>query len=405
MDIKEKIRKLPQGSGIYIMKPRTGAALYIGKATSLKKRVGSHFSKHALAKTESFLDKVTDIDFIECDSPEQALILEAALIKEKKPKYNVLLKDSKSYPYVEITKEKFPRVFVSRPKGKTDSVFFGPYPNAKLLKAALGRIREIFPYCSCKGNPKKLCLLFHINLCPAPCAGKISPTQYKANINSISKILKGQRKVLEKRLKEKMQALAREKKFEQAASLRDKLFAIENLYRGNPKVHQLISLKMILNLQHIPLIIEGVDISSLGKKDSVGSLVVFKDAVPENSSYRRFLIRKANQKDDYEMIAEVIERRYSRVIKEKGKIPDLIIVDGGSGHVNIANRALESLKLFIPIIGLAKRNEEIWFPRKKKPLIIPKDNSGLHLIQRIRDQAHRFAHDYQLVRRRKRIGL
>ena len=162
---------------------------------------------------------------------------------------------------------------------------------------------------------------------------------------------------------------------------------------------------MILNLSHIPLIIEGVDISSLGKKDSVGSLVVFKDAVPDKGSYRRFLIKKANQKDDYDMIAEVIKRRYSRLIKEKGKMPDLIIVDGGSGHIGIASKALESLKLSIPIVGLAKRNEEIWFPGVKKSLVVPRDNPGLHLIQRIRDQAHRFAHDYQLVRRKKRSGL
>jgi len=405
MGIKENIIKLPQSSGIYIMKSRSGGVLYVGKATSLRKRVRSHFSKQALVKTESFLDKVTNIDFIECDSPEQALVLEAALIKEKKPKYNVLLKDSKSYPYIEITKEKFPRVFISRPKGKTNSILFGPYPNAKLLKGALARIREIFPYCSCKGNPKTPCLLFHINLCPAPCAGKVSVAQYMGNISSISKMLRGQKKVLEKKLKQKMQVLAKEKKFEQAASLRDKLFAVENLYKGNPKVHQLISLKMILNLSHIPLIIEGIDISSLGKKDSVGSLVVFKDAAPDKSSYRRFLIKKANQKDDYEMIAEVIRRRYSRLIKEKSKMPDLIIVDGGSGHISVASRALESLKLAIPIIGLAKRNEEIWFPGAKKSLVVPKDNPGLHLIQRIRDQAHRFAHDYQLVRRKKRIGL
>ena len=202
-----------------------------------------------------------------------------------------------------------------------------------------------------------------------------------------------------------MQQLAKAKKFEAAARLRDKIVAVEDLYKGKPRKHQLLSLKEILNLPHIPLVIEAIDISSLGKQDSVGSVVVFQDGVADKSNYRRFLIREAKRKDDYAMIAEVIRRRYSRLLRENKKVPDLIIIDGGAGHVARAKKVLEELKVSIPVVGIAKRNEEIWFPYKNKPLCIPKDSPCLHLIQRIRDEAHRFAHSYQLLRRKKTMGV
>ena len=174
MDIKEKLKSLPSAAGVYIMKSASGKILYVGKASSLKSRVSSYFRGAKSAKISILVEKIADIDFIRCQSPQQALILEAALIKEKKPKYNISLKDNKSYPYIEVTREKFPRIFISRPKKKTDSFLFGPYPLAKPLKPALEAIRRIFPYCSCKGAyPKKPCLFYHLDLCPGPCAGKI----------------------------------------------------------------------------------------------------------------------------------------------------------------------------------------------------------------------------------------
>jgi len=405
MDIKKKLRNLPKTAGVYIMKSAKGEILYVGKAASLKSRVSSYFTGYKSAKTEKLVDKIADIDFIECQSPQQALILEAALIKEKKPKYNISLRDNKSYPYIEITKEKFPRIFISRPKKKTNSILFGPYPAAQSLKPALETIRRIFPYCSCRRYPKKPCLFYHLNLCPGPCAGKVSVADYKENIDNICKILRGERKELIKKLKKQMQQLAKEKKFEAAAKLRDKLAAVESLYAGRPRQHQLLSLKEILSLPRIPLHIEAIDISSLGRFDSVGSLVVFKDGIADKSLYRRFLIRQANKKDDYAMIEEVARRRYSRLQRESKQMPDLIIVDGGLGQVNKASKVLKELKLSIPVIGIAKRNEEVWFPGKDIPLRIPKSSPCLHLIQRVRDEAHRFAHNYQLIRRKKKMGL
>ncbi len=402
MGIREKVKRLPQSPGVYIMKLKGGRILYVGKASSLRKRVSSYFSKTGDLKTDSLLKNVSDIDYIECESSEQALILEAALIKEKKPRYNISLRDNKSYPYIEITKEKFPRIFISRPKAKNKNILFGPYPQAKTLESALTLIRRVFPYRSCRRMPKEACLFFHLKLCPAPCAGKVSMSAYRSTIQSICRILKGQRRELAKELTAKMKKSAAAKKFEWAASLRDKLLAIDSLYKGKPQAHEIIALKEILNLPKLPLLIEAIDISSLGRSDCVGSVVIFRDGVPDKNSYRRFQIRTARERDDYDMIAEVIRRRYSRLKKENSPLPDLIIVDGGKGHLLRAYKELETLRVSVPLIGIAKKNEEVWTVSEKNPLTIPRSNPGLHLIQRARDEAHRFAHAYGLVLRKRR---
>lgn len=410
MDIKEKVKKLPLVCGVYMMKSGKGEVFYVGKASSLKKRVSSYFYPSNLAKNESLLENISDIDYIECASPEQALILEAALIKENKPKYNISLRDSKSYPYIEISKETYPRIFISRPKTKKEKILFGPYTGAKTLKSALVLIRRIFPYRSCRIMPKSACLFFSLKLCPAPCIEKISLSDYSNTIKNISKLLKGERKSLTRDLKNTMNKLAKGKKFEDAAKIRDKLIALGILYRGKPNSHELISLKELLDLKRIPLTIEAVDISRLGSQDATGSVVVFKEGVPAKDQYRRFLIKEAKLEDDYAMIEEVVNRRYSRLLKEKSKLPDLVIIDGGIGHVNRAYDTLSRLGVILPIIGIAKKKEEVWLPdipgdkkNKKNPLSISRSSPGLQLIQRVRDEAHRFAHNYQLIRRRKKI--
>jgi excinuclease ABC subunit C len=389
------------------MKSKEDEVLYIGKASSLRKRVSSYFLKRVYFKTKFLLEKVTDIDYIECSSPEQALILEAALIKEKKPKYNIALRDDKSYPYIEITKEDFPRVSISRPKRTTRSLLFGPYPKAKLIKPALKLIRRTFSYRSCRNMPKSACLFYYLNLCPAPCVGKVSLSAYQENITAISKILKGERKELIADLENKMQTLSRRQRFEEASLARDKLLSLYNLYQGKAAEHELISLKKILQLSNLPLVIEAIDISSLGGRDVTGSVVVFKDAAADKSNYRRYRISPANSSDDYAAIREVVRRRYRRLIKEHKKMPDLIIIDGGSGHTQGAKKELDKLGLIsIPLIGIAKQNEEIWRPQVKEPLVIAKNDIALHLIQRIRDEAHRFARKYHLLlRKKKAIGI
>ena len=267
-------------------------------------------------------------------------------------------------------------------------------------------IRRIFPYCSCKHWPKTACLYYHLNLCPAPCVGEVSESGYKENIKGICKILKGERKELIGDLERKMKRLAQQKKFEEAGAVRDKILAIQNLYSGRGKTHELISLKEMLGLSVAPLVIEAIDISSLSGGGAAGSVVVFRSGIADKNSYRRYRIREAESRDDYAMIAEVVRRRYLRLLKEKKKLPDLVIIDGGKGHVERAKKELDKLKVSVSVVGIAKRNEEIWFPKggsKKERLVIPKDDICLHLIQRIRDEAHRFAHKYHLLCRKKKL--
>ncbi len=412
MDIKKKIKDLPNTCGVYVMKSARGKVLYVGKATSLKKRVLSYFSPSVSTKTSLLVDEAADIEYILCDSPQQALILEAALIKERKPKYNISLRDGKSYPYIEVTREKFPRISISRFKARNKNIFFGPYPNAGALKSAIEMIRKVFPYCSCKrscsasydkGKLKSPCLYYHLSLCPAPCAQKISQYEYKENISNICKILKGERKKLVGKLKKKMASLSKLKKYEAAAKIRDKISAIEALYKGKPKEHAILSLKEALGLGRVPLIIEAIDVSSLGDYDAVGSVVVFKDGVADKRNYRRFRIKGVRGVDDYAMMAEIVKRRYSRILIEKKEFPDLLVIDGGKGHVVRAAEVLTNLDISIELIGLAKQHEEIWFPDKEEPLCISRDKPCLHLLQSIRDEAHRFAHSYQLLRRNKKF--
>ncbi len=400
--LKEKINSLPDSPGVYIMKSKGAEVIYIGKALSLRKRVRSYFTTTThRVKTEVLIDKIKDIDFIVCDTEAQALILEAFLIKKEQPKYNIVFRDDKSYPFIAISNEPFPRIFPFRPKEKCDFLLFGPYPNVKLIKEALKLIRRVFPYRSCKKLPKNPCLYYHLKLCPAPCAHKISKRQYKDTVSNICKILKGEKQALVNKLEGKMREASKKRCFEEAAHLRDKLVALHSLYRGKVNFPQILALKDILKLKDFPLHIEAVDISNLKGLYAVGSVVVFKDGCPDKSNYRRFRIKETLNFNDYEMMKEVIRRRYGRLKKEKQPLPQLIIVDGGKGQANIAFNVLKDLDMDIRVVGIAKKNEELWLPYIQESLVISKDNPALQLIQHIRDEAHRFAHKYHVLLRKK----
>ena len=401
MGIREKIKELPQLPGVYIMKDKKARALYIGKASSLRKRVANHFRRGRLSLNKDFLLRdVADIDFIVCDSEAKALILENALIKEEKPKYNILLRDDKTFPWVEISKEDFPRVRITRRK-REGFTYFGPFPQVKLLKKALEFVRKIFPFRSCLKLPKRECLYYHLLLCPGPCIGKISKEEYLKNIRMLSLILEGRRRELIETLREEMERLSQAFKFEEASLIRDRLSALASLYGSTKEFTQLVSLKEVLGLKKIPWRIEALDISNLQDREAVGSIVVFKEALPLKSEYRRYKIKK-NAKNDLDRISEVLERRM-REILEKKQIPDLVIVDGGLVQVNLASQKFREVKILrnLSVIGISKKNEEIWFPYQSKPLKLSKNSPALTLIQRIRDEAHRFAHKYHLLLRKK----
>jgi excinuclease ABC subunit C len=409
MELKEKVKSFPSQSGVYIFKDKEGKILYIGKAKDLRKRVSSYFTRFLDAKTQTLISKTQDIEYITTSSCAYAQLLEASLIKENLPLYNISLKDDKSFPFICITDEEFPRICILRRKKIKEndkSLYFGPYTNAKLLRQALKTIRRLFGFRSCKTLPKKACLYGRLSLCPSPCEGKIDSQQYKKIINKIILFLNSKYPQLIDKLTKEMQRLAKEKRYEEAASIRDKIRAISLLINptGEPKEYdELNSLKMLLNLKKIPLMIEAFDVSNIGGKEACAGMVSFYKGKPLKSNYRRFRIKTVEGIDDYAMLREVIQRRYSRLIQEKKEFCDLIIVDGGRGHLKVAEEELKKLNLNIPIVAIAKEEEKLYTLDRIQPLSYIKGNLGFNLILRIRDEAHRFAHAYHEILRRKKV--
>jgi len=413
---KENLKNIPDLPGIYIMKDKEGKILYIGKAASLKKRVLSYFreSSDISRRIGMMVDRVEDIAFFVTHSEAEALISEAALIREHKPRYNVALKDDKSYPYLELTKnEKFPRLMITRRCGGSSfrengkSVFYGPYTDVKLLRKALGIMKRIFPLRTCRRMPKKPCLNYRIGQCYAPCAEAIERCAYSDIVKELKMFLGGERLGLIEDLSQKMQKAAAAKDYEKAAQLRDRIAALSVVPTIKVRVtpyDEIEELKHLLRLKRPPRKIEAFDISNISGKEAVGSMVTFIDGKPSKDDYRKFKIRGVAGINDYDMMREVIKRRYERVKKERLPSPDLIIIDGGKGHLNAAAFLLEELGFGnLPVIGIAKKFEHIYLKDRKEPIIFSHSSPLLRLIQRLRDEAHRFAISYHHVLRRKKI--
>lgn len=432
--IEEYLDRLPKTSGVYMMKDDTGKIIYIGKAKNLRMRVRSYFlssSSHA-PKIQMMVKKVTSIDFTETFSEVEALVLESRLIKEVQPKYNTRQKDSKSYPYIAITKEAFPKVLIVReheydPKKVK---LFGPYVDASGLKLSMKILQKIFTFriCNLKIDKNRHnyrpCLLAFIGYCSAPCAGKITEEVYKKDIEGLKQFLRGKRDFLLKDLYEEMQKKAKVLEFEAAAKLRDQIKALESLDKqssisdflpgellhvGPEKSLEL--LKDVLNLKEVPKVIEGIDIAHHGGKDSVGSLVTFVDGLPSKKDYRRYQIKGSYQNNDYIMLQEVIFRRFSGQDRDR-KPPDILLVDGGKGQLNAVVKILKSMNLMnFEVISLAKKAEEIYTIHNKKPLDLASNSIIHHLLCYVRDEAHRFAQSYHhylksqsSIKRRKNRG-
>jgi excinuclease ABC subunit C len=408
MDIKAFLKTAPNKPGVYIMKSDSDNILYIGKAANLKNRLSSYFRKteRLEPKIKIMLSKMHNIDFKICSSETEALIIESELIKKFRPRYNTLGRDDKSFPWIKITKDDFPLVCVSRPKIKEDAVFIGPFTSAYLLRLALKSLRGILQFRSCFKIPKKACLNYSLGLCPAPCIFKISKTEYQHNIANLRQILEGRTKKIIKQLATKMYAFSRERRFEEAAILRDQVQALETLWKENAgagTTSVLWQLKAILNLKRLPLRIEGVDISNIAGNQNVGSLVSFYKTLPDKDQYRRYRIKSVTGADDYKSILEIFRRRFERVKQGEIDKPDLIVVDGGKGQLSIAKRALNEIGLSLPVISIAKKKEHIFLPDKSEPLILPKDSKALQLIQQVRNEAHRFALKYHRLLRKKNM--
>ena len=407
-----KIKDLPSAPGVYLFKDAHGRVIYIGKAKALKKRVQSYFNRPLDCKNQAMVEKIADLEYKVAPSESQAQIQEAALIKEFQPQYNIDLKDDKSFPWIRITSDEFPLVSIYRRKGRKKDdrdLYFGPYTNVKLLRQAFKLMRKIFGFRSCKNMPKGACLYGRIRLCPAPCAGKISAKEYEEIIQRIKLFLGSRYEELMRELTQRMRELAQEEKFEEAARARDQMQALGAISQsGQVKSNsqdELEDLQNLLKLDKLPERIEAFDISNISGKEATGAMVSFYKGVADKNNYRRFRIKTVTGIDDYKMIAEVVERRYARLVREQLPFPDLVLIDGGRAHLLTAEKVLKGLGIKIPLVSIAKEKENIYIIGKARPIRLKSDTPAINLIRRIRDEAHRFAVAYHhLLHRKKIIG-
>ena len=518
---------LPNKPGVYIMKDDTDTIIYIGKAKSLVKRVKSYFrEKLDRPKTQILMSHFDSLEYIVTNSEKEALILEATLIKKHRPRYNVQLKDDKRYPYVKITDEKFPRLVITRNVTK-NGIYYGPFTDVGSVKQTVKFLKSLFKIRTCR-NMNGPCLNCQIDLCYAPCVGKISEKEYSEIINKIDLFFQGKYSTIVKNLKKEMMDAAGNEQYEKAAVIRDQIASIEEIMekqfvdlvdddldqdviaiapgddevvviimpirngkivgrddflmsasqydssseimfafiqqyygynrhvpkqilldedidekqlleewlsdlRGNKvsiKVPQkgvkarlvkmarknaeiikhqkkkmessLIELKKYLKLEKIPHVIEGYDISNISGKFAVGSKVSFKDGKPNKKMYKHFKMETPGP-NDFAMMEELLTRRLKMI--DRDPEPDLIVIDGGKGQLGMACGVLEKMNLtHIPIIGLAKEFEEVFTPNSSRPIIIPKNNQALYLLQQVRDESHRFAITYHRKLRSKNIS-
>lgn len=507
------------------MRDAENGVLYVGKAKNLRNRVRSYFTKDRDAKTAVLVSKVATVEHVLCRNEYEALLLENNLIKEWKPRYNINLKDGKSYPVIRVTNEDYPRVFRTRNIVKDGSEYFGPYASVHQIDRYLELVERLFPLRKCRGPIKKRahpCLYFHIGRCAAVCAGKTSKAEYARRVSGIRRLLDGDVDELIAEQESEMARAAANLEFEKAASVRDTITAIRNsteeqqavdfesddrdyvafvtrddavsftvfhTRRGNmvgsenfhsrtvgdpeefvsqfitqyyvddvstpdqlvigaqtgvvtsigppletyfsselsrsvavrsPEtsrdasiirlaeenarrdyqkrvrdrgdVSALEELRTVLSLPSLPKRIEGFDIAQVSGKHPVASMVSFKNGRPDKSRYRKYHVKQLKGKiDDFAAVREVVARRYSRLINEGRELPDLVLIDGGKGQLNAALAVLRALEVSVPVIGLAKREEEIFLPGQSDSIRLPEGSEPLRILQFVRDEAHRFA--------------
>lgn len=521
MELKDKLAVLPDQPGCYLMKNKYGEVIYVGKAKVLKNRVRSYFTGSHDRKTQRLVSEIADFEYIVTSSDLEALLLELNLIKKYNPKYNVMLKDDKSYPYIKITAEKHPRLIITRKLTKDNGKYFGPYPNASAAQDTKKLLDRIFPLRKCRTLPKSVCLYYHIGQCLAPCVNDVSEEETKKLIDGITRFLNGGYEDVKRSLQEKMEQAAEQLNFEKAKEYRDQILHIEKvmekqkiflnhqvdcdifgfaydkgwmcvqvffirqgklierdvslfpfyndpeedfltfigsfyLQKHHPipkeiyipqsldkdlitellkeakviqprigKKKELIELanknaklaltekfalierdeeRTIKAIEQLgktlnidtPYRIEAFDNSNIQGVDPVSAMVVFTDGKPDKKEYRKYKIRTVEGPDDYASMREVIRRRYTRVLKENGRLPDLILVDGGKGQLSAAQDVLENeLGLSIPVAGLVKdenhRSSHLIMGDPPEVVPMKRNSQEFYLLQRIQDEVHRFA--------------
>ena len=520
---KVDYREIPIDPGVYIFRDSGNEIIYIGKAKSLRRRVSGYFiSKNHYPRIALMVSRISSIDFLAVDNEIEALLLENNLIKKHAPKYNIDLKDSKTFAYIKLTEDEFPRILSTRkvtPNGK----YFGPYVDGFARIQLQTLAVQLYKIRTCRTLPKKACLNYHIGICTAPCIGNVSKEQYGEQVKNATQFLKGERAEAISTLENEMKNASAELKFEKALEKKRQIESIIHLderqkvelvknfdqdvvalvqngnsciiemfaiskgvisgkkeftfdyhegifeefltryYPANKTPSEIIvntkfwgseselealkkyfsglrgakvsiilplkgdkvglvkmaeknaqinigeegvlsEIKDALNLPSQPRIIECFDISNLGYEHNVGAMVRFVDGKPDKKGYRKFKIRTVEGKnDDFTSMAEVVHRRYRRILEEKGELPSLIIIDGGIGQLNAALGPLNALGLQIPIIALAKQNEEIYLPGIAEPKIFEKNGRMMLFIRLVRDSVHKFALGYNKKRREMKL--
>ena len=518
-----KSADVPSKTGVYLYKNAEGDVLYCGKAKNLRARVKSYFSSQHLLpiKTRRLVVQIRQIDWIIVDNEVEALMLENRLIKQYQPKYNIALKDAKTFAYIALSKDAYPRIFTTRkPTAKME--VFGAYTGGHLRAELQRMVIQIFKLRDCKTLPKKACLNFHIHRCTAPCIGNVSQIEYAKQVDRARQLLNGNLKETLKFLTSEMQRASDEQKFERALEIRNQLNRLQNLeqkqiidaqntqnqdviaferqgeqmhivrfgikrgvlstkqnfcvdyetrikqafvmafYQTNTLPHEIIvnqaiwgdeaekesletvlsqlrggkvvftlplrgnklalvklaeknsesnidhdsalfDLQQALNLETLPRVIECFDISNLGNEHIVSGMTQFIDMKANKNGFRHFELKTVVHADDFASMREVVTRRYTRLIEEEKSLPNLIVIDGGLGQVNAAFHALNALDLSIPLIGLAKKQEEIYFPLKSDPLIFNQNTRMMLLLRRIRDATHDFSIGYNRKKRAMKL--
>jgi len=408
--LQNKVKNLPDTPGVYLFLNSKKQIIYVGKAKRLKRRVVSYFQsgRGHDARIERLISEIRDLRFIRASSEAEALIYEAGLIKDHSPRYNVGLKDDKSYPFLKLTvSEKYPRLVLTRKRIHDGSEYYGPYVNVKLLRSALSFMKKVFPLRSCIRLRKKVCLEYHLGQCIGPCEGKGSIKEYSETVRQLKQFLEGRKADLLSSLQEKMKELSKQRKYEKALLLKNRieaLTAVQTLHDRSqyPIFGELDELQNTLELPTLPVNIECFDISNLSGKQAVGSMVRFVAGRAHKSDYRKYRIKTVTGIDDYSMIREVVRRRYSRLVKENAKLPDLVLIDGGRGHLKMAEKELKSIGLGrIPVAAIAKEFNHLYTTSRKIPIRLSPGSRLLNLVQRIRDEAHRFAVKYHRTLRSK----
>lgn len=427
VNLKEKVRRLPDRPGVYLMKDRLGRIIYVGKARSLKRRVASYFQPGRARATDhpkirALLDLIADFDIYEVRSEPEALLLEGKLIKQWRPRYNTDFTDDKRFLLVRVDLgEALPRFRLTRIRRDEASRYFGPFAHSGLLRKTLAQMRRQFGILLGDANPRRLAdgswqLYDDVRQELYGFPNVVAEAEYRARVDAACGFLDGKSREWLEVLRGEMQAAAGREEFERAAELRDVVAALEETLartrrfeRSDPTAvgADETAMRMLgeaLRLPAPPRDLECFDISHISGTFVVASMVRFRDGRPDKDQYRRFQIRSFIGNDDFRAMEEVVGRRYRRLHDEGRPFPDLVVIDGGAGQVGAALKAFAALDLTPPpLVGLAKKEETIVFPDERPPLRLPVAHPGLRLLQRLRDEAHRFANTYNATLRKRKI--